>query len=90
MRRFMIERDLTSIGNATPEDLKGAASTSNSAIAEIGSLRWEHSYVTEDKTFCVYQAEDEESIRRHAEVSGFPATRITEIFRMIDPSTADG
>jgi hypothetical protein len=86
----MIERDLTSIGNATPEDLKGAARTSNSAIAEIGSLRWEHSYVTEDKTFCVYQAEDEESIRRHAAVSGFPATRITEIFRMIDPSTADG
>ena len=89
MRRFMIERDLTSIGNATPEDLKGAARTSNSAIAEIGSLRWEHSYVTEHKTFCVYQAEDEESIKRHAEVSGFPATRITEIFRMIDPSTAD-
>ena len=90
MRRFMIERDLTSIGNATPEDLKGAARTSNSAIAEIGSLRWEHSYVTEHKTFCVYQAEDEESIKRHAEVSGFPATKITEIFRMIDPSTADG
>ncbi len=90
MRRFMIERDLPSIGNATPEDLKGAAKTSNSAIAKIGSLLWEHSYVTGDKTFCVYQAEDEEAIKRHAEVSGFPATRITEILRTINPSTADG
>lgn len=90
MRRFMIERDLASIGNATPEDLKGAAKTSNDAIVEIGNLRWEHSYVTENKTFCVYQAKDEDAIRRHAEVSGFPANRITEILRMIDPSTAEG
>jgi hypothetical protein len=85
----MIERDLASIGDATPEDLKGAAKTSNNAIAEIGKLRWEHSYVTQDKTFCVYQAENEDAIRRHAEVSGFPATRITEILRMLDPSAAE-
>lgn len=90
MRRFIIERDLTSIGDATPEDLKGAANTSNSAIAQIGKLRWEHSYVTQNKTFCIYQAEDEQAIKRHAAVSGFPATKITEILRMIDPSTADG
>jgi hypothetical protein len=90
MRRFMIERELPSIGNATPEDLKGAAKSSNSAIADIGSLLWEHSYVTKDKSFCVYQAKDENTIKRHAEVSGFPATIITEILRMIDPSTADG
>lgn len=88
MRRFMIERDLPSIGDAGPEDLKGAAKTSNSAIAEVGKLKWEHSYVTANKTFCVYQAEDEETIRRHSEVSGFPATIITEIARMIDPSTS--
>lgn len=85
----MIERDLPSIGSASPADLKGAATTSNSAIAEIGKLKWEHSYVTADKTFCIYQAEDEDVIRRHAEVSGFPATKITEIARMIGPSTAD-
>ena len=90
MRRFMIERDLASIGSATPDDLKGAAKTSNNAIAEIGKLRWEHSYVTQDKTFCVYQAEDEAAIKRHAAVSGFPATKITEILRTIDPFTADG
>ena len=90
MRRFMIERDLPNIGDAGPEELMGAAKTSNSAIVEIGKLRWEHSYVTADKTFCVYQAEDEETIMRHAEVSGFPATKITEISRMIDPSSVDG
>ena len=85
----MIERDLPSIGSASPADLKGAATTSNSAIAEIGKLKWEHSYVTADKTFCIYQAEDEDAIMRHAAVSGFPATKITEIARMIGPSTAD-
>lgn len=84
----MIERELPSIGSAGPEELKGAAKKSNEAIAEVGNVRWEHSYVTADKTFCVYQAEDEGDIRRHAEVSGFPATKITEISRMFGPSTA--
>lgn len=90
MRRFIIERDIPSIGSSSPEDFKGAAKTSNSAIAQIGKLKWEHSYVAADKTFCVYQAEDEDAIRKHAEVSGFPATKITEISRMIGPATADG
>lgn len=89
MRRFVIERDLPSIGSAGPEDLKGAAITSNAAIAKIGSVIWEHSYVTADKTFCIYQAEDEDAIMKHAEVSGFPATKVTEILRMIGPSTAE-
>lgn len=90
MRRFVIERDLPKIGEAGPEDLKGAAKTSNAAIAKVGSVKWEHSYVTADKTFCIYQAENEDAIHAHAKASGFPATTITEILRMIDPSTADG
>lgn len=89
MKRYLIERDIPSIGSAGPEDLKGAATKSNSVIAKIGKLKWEHSYVTANKTYCVYQAVDEESIMRHAEISGFPATNITEIVRMIGPSTAD-
>jgi hypothetical protein len=84
----MIERDLPAIGQAGPADLKGAATKSNEAIAEIGKLVWEHSYVTENKTFCIYQAEDEETLMRHAKLSGFPATIITEIARMIGPATA--
>jgi hypothetical protein len=90
MKRFVIERDLPGIGSAGPEDLKGAATTSNAAIAKVGRVKWEHSYVTADKTFCIYQAEDEDAIHAHAEASGFPATTITEILRTIDPSTADG
>ena len=89
MRRYLIERDLPSIGEAGPEELRGAAKTSNDAIAEVGNVKWDHSYVTADKTFCVYFAEDEAAIKRHAEVSGFPANKITEIVRMIGPATAD-
>lgn len=89
MKRYVIERDLPGIGKASPEDLKGAAKTSNSAIAEVGDVKWEHSYVTNDKTFCIYLAKDEDAIRRHAEVSGFPASIITEVHRIIEPATAD-
>jgi hypothetical protein len=88
MRRFIIERDLPAIGDLGPEELKGAAKTSNAAIAEIGKLKWEHSYVAQDKTFCVYLAENESTMLRHAEISGFPASKITEISRIISPSTA--
>lgn len=90
MRRFVIERDLPKIGEAGPQELKGAAATSNSAIAKIGTVVWEHSYVTADKTFCIYRAEDESAILMHAKVSGFPATKITEILREISPATAEG
>lgn len=90
MRRFVIERHLPQIGDAGPSELQEAAKTSNDAIVKVGSVKWEHSYVTADKTFCIYQAEDEEAIHQHAKASGFPATKITEILRMIDPSTALG
>ena len=77
------------IGDASKDDLKGAAKTSNKALAELGKdIQWLHSYVAEDKTFCVYLAKNEEIIRRHSELSGFPATIITEIKRIIDPATA--
>ena len=77
------------IGDASKDDLKGAAKTSNKALAELGKdIQWLHSYVAEDKTFCVYLAKNEEIIRRHSELSGFPATIITEIKGMIDPATA--
>jgi len=90
MRRFVIERQLPKIGSASPEDLKGAARTSNAAIAKVGRVKWEHSYITADKTFCIYLAEDEEAIMQHAAASGFPATKITEVVRLLDPSMADG
>lgn len=89
MKKYIIERDLPKIGEASKEDLKGAAKTSNKALAELGKdIQWVHSYVAENKTFCVYLAENEDIIRKHSELSGFPATIITEIKRIIDPTTA--
>ena len=89
MRKFVIERELPNIGEASNADLRGAARRSNEALAELGpKIQWVHSYVAGDKTFCVYLAADESIIRRHAELSGFPANVITEVRRIIDPTTA--
>ena len=88
MKRFVIERDLPGIGGSSSEDLAGATATSNSALAQLAPrVQWEHSYVTGDKTFCIYLAEDEAAIHEHARVSGFPATTITEVTTVIDPTT---
>ena len=90
-QRYVIERDLPGIGVMPGDDLKGAAATSNQALADIGaSIQWEHSYVAADKTFCVYLADDAEAIHEHARLSGFPATLVTPVLRMIDPTTASG
>jgi hypothetical protein len=89
LKRFVIERDIPNVGSSSAADLSGAAATSNSALAQLASrVQWEHSYVAADKTFCVYLAEDETVIRKHAEISGFPATIITEVTGVIDPTTA--
>ena len=91
MRKFIIERDIPAVGSMEREQLKGAAAKSNAALAELGTdIQWVESYVAADKTFCVYLAKDEAIIRRHAEISGFPANKITEVKRMIDPTTAAG
>ena len=89
MRRFIIERELPAIGSADRDALRAAARKSNEALRAVGpAIQWIESYVAADKTFCVYLAEDEGAIRRHAEISGFPANKITEVQRTIDPTTA--
>jgi hypothetical protein len=89
MRRFVIEREIPKVGSFTPGQLGGAARTSNSALAKLGpEIQWVHSYVTGEQTFCIYLAKDEALIKRHAEISGFPANRITEVTGIIDPTTA--
>jgi hypothetical protein len=90
MRRYVIERDLPAIGTADRDALREAASKSNEVLAELAQdIQWEHSYVTGDKTFCVYLAKDEEIIHEHARRSGFPASKVTEVGKMIDPTTAN-
>ena len=89
MRRFIIEREIPQIGSAEREALRAAAQKSNAVLAELApDIQWVESYVAADKTFCVYLAKDEAIIRKHAEMSGFPATKITEANKMIDPTTA--
>jgi hypothetical protein len=88
LRKFIIERDIPAVGSLEREQLRGAAAKSNEALREIGpDIQWVESYVANDKTFCVYLAKDEGVIRKHAEISGFPATKITEVRKMIDPTT---
>jgi hypothetical protein len=89
MHRFIIERQIADIGAAAPEMLRDAAARSNAVLCRLAPrIQWIESYVAGDRTFCVYLAEDEAVIREHAEISGFPATAIHPIHRMIDPTTA--
>jgi len=89
MRKFIIERELPAIGSAERQALREAAQKSNGVLKQLGpDIQWVESYVAADKTFCVYLAQDEAIIRKHAEISGFPANKITEVRRMIDPTTA--
>ena len=87
LRKFMIERHVPGIGSKTAAEMGAAAKTSNGALAHLQGIQWQHSYVTADKTFCVYLAESEALIREHARLSAFPANTITEITEVIDPST---
>jgi hypothetical protein len=89
LRRFIIERDIPKVGTFERQPLREAAMKSNEVLNQLApDIQWVESYVADDKTFCVYLAKDEQVIRKHAEVSGFPATKITEIRRTIDPTTA--
>ncbi len=88
MKKYMIERDLPGVGGMSDDDLGGATTKSNAALSELpGKVQWQHSYVSGDKRFCVYLAENEEAIHKHAELSGFPASVITEVVTVIDPTT---
>jgi len=89
MKRYVIERDLPGVGSMSENELRQASSTSNSAISQLfPKVQWQHSYVTAEKTFCIYLAENETAIHQHAEISGFPANVITEVTGLIDPATA--
>jgi len=89
LRRFIIEREIPEVGTFEREQLQEAAKKSNEVLHQLGpDIQWAESYVADNKLFCVYLAKDEAIIRKHAEISGFPATKITEVKKMIDPTTA--
>jgi Nickel responsive protein SCO4226-like len=88
LRKFIIERDIPQVGTLERDQLREAAAKSNSVLRQLGpDIQWVESYVADNKTFCVYLANDEAIIKKHAEISGFPATKVTEVRRMIDPTT---
>ena len=88
LNKYIIERDIPEVGTLERQQLAEAAAKSNEALAQLGAdIQWVESYVAADKTFCVYLAKDEDIIQKHAEISGFPATRVTAIRKMIDPTT---
>jgi hypothetical protein len=88
LRRFVIERDMPQIGTASRDQFRAAAAKSNGVLRELGSdIQWVESYVADDKIFCIYLAANEGMIRKHAEMSGFPASKISAIRKTIDPTT---
>jgi hypothetical protein len=89
MKKYIIEREIPKIGTLERAQLQEGAAKSNEVLRQLGpDIQWLESFVTPDKMYCMYLATDEALIRRHAELSGFPASRVTEIGKIIDPTTA--
>lgn len=88
MPQFLIERHIPGVESMCPEELQSVARRSNSVLADLGNeIQWVHSYVVDGKTFCVYNAPDEELIREHARMTGFPCNKIREVKQVIGPAT---
>jgi len=89
MPKYVIEREIPGAGKLSAAELKTISQKSCGVLNKLGpQIQWVESYVADNKTFCIYLAKDEAIIRKHAEISGFPATKITEVKKMIDPTTA--
>lgn len=90
MPKFVIEREIPDAGKLSEEQLQAISQTSCGVLREMGpEIQWMHSYVTDDKIYCVYIANDEAAIRKHAQQGGFPANRVSEVRTVIDPTTAE-
>ncbi|HVM35735.1 MAG TPA: DUF4242 domain-containing protein [Actinomycetota bacterium] len=90
MPKFVIEREMPGVSKLTAEELCGAAQKSNDVLAALSpTVQWQQSYVTDDKIYCVYIADDADAVREHARRAGFPANEINRVSKVIDPTTAD-
>jgi hypothetical protein len=89
MKTYLIEREIPNASKLTPAELKSISQTSCAVLDDMGpSIQWIHSYVAGNKIYCIYKAENEELIRKHAEKGGFPANTIVEVASTISPATA--
>jgi hypothetical protein len=90
MPKYVIEREIPGAGKLTAEELRGISGKSCSVLRKLGSeIQWLHSYVTDDKVYCVYIAPNEAMVREHAKQGGFPANRVSQVRQVIDPTTAE-
>jgi hypothetical protein len=90
MPKFVIEREISGAGKMSPADLKNISLKSCGVLSTLGpSVQWIQSYVTGDKIYCIYHATDESLVRRHAELGGFPANKISRVMAVIDPASAE-
>jgi hypothetical protein len=90
MPKYLIERESPGAGKSSVEDLQADAQKSCGVLHKLGTdIQWVESYITDDKVYCVYIARDEQLVREHAKLGGFPANRISEIRAIIDPATAE-
>jgi hypothetical protein len=90
MPKFVIEREIPGVGQSSPEKLQGISQQSCAVLSELGpQVQWVHSYVTDNKIYCVYIAPNAEAVREHARRGGFPANQISEVREIIDPTTAE-
>jgi len=90
MPKYVIERDIPKAGDLTQQQIQAISQKSCSVLQNLGpQIQWVHSYVTDDKLYCVYIAPNEEMVKEHAKQGGFPANRVSEVKRMIDPTSAE-
>jgi hypothetical protein len=88
--KYVIERDIPNAGGLTEQQIQAISQKSCSVLQNLGpQIQWVHSYVTDDKIYCVYIAPNEEMVKEHAKQGGFPANRVSEVKRMIDPTSAE-
>jgi hypothetical protein len=90
MPKFVIERGIPGLGGSTAEELRAVAGKSNAVLAELApNVQWVQSYVTDDKMYCVYVADDADAVREHARRGGFPADSVARVATIVDPTTAE-
>jgi len=90
MPKYVIEREIPEAGKLTPEQLKTISQTSCGVLLKMGSeIQWVHSYVTDDKIYCIYNSPNKEMVLEHAKQGGFPVNSVSEVASIIDPITAE-
>ena len=90
MPKYVIEREIPGAGKMTPEQLKAVSQTSCGVLRQMGpEIQWVHSYVTDNKIYCIYNAASEEMVREHATKGGFPANSVAQVRAIIDPTTSE-